>query len=103
MAIKLRPIPPSLKRSVPNETEEDVDSRINTNEKKWQYQLRLGLSFFAVIMTVAIVGIFVFHMITPESWRWLSPEDLKNIRDLAVTIIVGLVLSVVTTNFFKKK
>ncbi len=80
----------------------DQKAAIQANEEKWLYWVRLFFLILAVLITSSVVLIYLWHLCAPECLRWLKVADLTKIKDLATTIIVGLVLSISTTFFFKK-
>ena len=99
-----------LKRPLPDEQDKEVDrfladerAKMDFHEDRWLYWIRVILLFFVLLMTLAVLFTFVFHIIMPQEWRWLSIDESKYIRDLAVTIIAGLIMSIVTAYYFKKR
>ncbi|MDR3280137.1 MAG: hypothetical protein LBT23_06470 [Synergistaceae bacterium] len=73
------------------------------NEERWFYYVRVFFLLMSSICSAAIAIVFLFHITAPERFRWLNSNELERIRELALTIIVGLVMSGSTTYFFKKK
>jgi hypothetical protein len=72
-------------------------------EELWFYYVRVFFLLLSAICSATVVVIFLFHLTMPERFRWLDGNELERIRELALTIIVGLVMSGSTTYFFKKK
>jgi len=95
--------PPDLEYHRSDKPEKDLDQEIDNREKNWLSWIRIGLTVFVAVMTVAIIAIFLFHLIAPGAWRWLTPDDINTIKGLAITLVVGLVMSGVTAYFFKRK
>jgi len=92
--------------------QKEIDSDLHAEEKLkeleykeqwWLYRSRIFLLVFVIFMIMIVSGTFIFHLTAPDSWRWLSVEEEKHIRDMAVTTLSGLVMSAITTYFFKKE
>lgn len=77
--------------------------KMSFQEEKWFYWVRVSFLLMISILTFSTVFIYLLHLFLPTYWRWLSSEDIAQVRDLAITIIVGLTMSTTTTYFFKKK
>lgn len=43
-----------------------------------------------------IVFTYVWHLVVPESWRWLTAEEVDAIKDFALSIATGVSLSLAT-------
>lgn len=72
-------------------------------EAKWFYRVRVG---FLLTVSIACVGValcYLWHLVAPDDWRWLSEKNVGAIKDLALSIIVGLTMTLLTTYFFKRK
>jgi pilus assembly protein TadC len=102
--------PPELVDPLQNDAEEEVDrsleharARMSFNEDRWLYWVRVFFILVLSIMTIGVIFIFLWHLLTPQYWRWLDPAEVEGIKGLAVTIIVGLAMSAVTSIFFRKK
>jgi hypothetical protein len=72
-------------------------------EAIWLFWTRMFFLGLAAVCTAGIIVVYLLHLAISPRWRWLSPSDLTRIEGLAITIIVGLVMSGATTYFFKKK
>lgn len=77
--------------------------KMQYGEDKCFYIIRLVIVCIAVFLAFAIVIIYLIHLTCPMSWRWLCKSEVTQIKDLAISIIVGLTLSIATTYFFKMK
>jgi hypothetical protein len=71
------------------------------SEEKWFFKVRV--SFLVLASACSAISVFLFNILMPERWRWLSEGDLAKIKGLAITIIVGLIMSGATTYFFRRK
>lgn len=71
-------------------------------EEYWFYCVRVGFLILSAFLSLAVVAVYMWHVIGPESLRWLCESDLTRLKDLAITIIVGLLMSTTTTYFFKR-
>ena len=75
---------------------------LRKRERTVLHYIKLCLLFLSVLFTVAFVGAYLWHLIAPERWRWLSSTDLESLRGMAITIITGLILSQMTAYFYRK-
>jgi hypothetical protein len=80
-----------------------IDKPWDENEARMLRWIRYFFVGFGVIAFTFVVGIFLWHILATARWRWLSPSDLDRIVNLAVSIIVGLLISAMTTYFFTKR
>ena len=76
---------------------------LSFKEERWLYRTRIFFLGLASFCTALVIVIFLWHMVAVERWRWLSADEVSRIKELAVTIVVGLVMSGATTYFFKRK
>jgi hypothetical protein len=90
-------------------TSDSKDSAIDRqfNQKKresiWLYRIRIFFLLIASFCTASLIIVYLWHLVVSVRWRWLTPNDMARIEGLAVTIIVGLIMSGATTYFFKRK
>lgn len=68
-------------------------------DKRFQQELTLRhwvtlvLIAFLCICALALVGTYVANIVLPAGCRWLSPGDMSAIKDIVVSIVAGLVMS----------
>lgn len=48
---------------------------------------------FIALVGVLIVGTYVLNLIFPACWRWLTPEELDRLKDLAISILSGVAVN----------
>lgn len=78
-------------------------AKLSYHEDRWFFWVRVIFLLVASLGTLSVVLVYLWHLAGPLSARWLPDADIIKLKDLAITIIVGLVMSVTTTYFFKKK
>lgn len=71
-------------------------------EEVWFYWVRVIILVAAAFGTIGVVGVYMWHIVGPASCRWLCDTDLTKLKDLAITVVVGMLMSVATTYFFRK-
>ena len=76
--------------------------RRDFSEEIWFYWVRVGALWTTSILSLSVIGVYWWHLLAPEVWRWLSPENLDRIERMATTIIVGIV-GTLSASFFLKK
>jgi len=96
-----------LKTSIQNNTyNEDKDTidydKITFKEEKVKSNARCIVVYALVLLCIVVLVSFCLNLILPIDWRWLSLEDMENIRGVALTVIGGLAMSLGTTLFIKK-
>jgi ABC-type dipeptide/oligopeptide/nickel transport system permease subunit len=64
---------------------------------------RIFLAWSMVLLFVAALVVFGVHILGPKSWYWLGAEELGRAKDLALSIIVGLGVSGISSYFFIKR
>lgn len=73
--------------------------RLHFNEEKIYHYLRIAFIVVTIVSAIAIVGTYLLHLIVAERLRWLSAGDLANIKDMAVTITTGVIVSFGVSQF----
>lgn len=76
--------------------------RRDFSEEKWFYWVRVGALGTTSILSLSVIGVYWWHLLAPEAWRWLSSGNLDRIERMATTIIVGIV-GTLSASFFLKK
>ena len=94
-------IPDHLIREQKDARDENIDEKPWDNEARWLYNIRIFFLLFGATVSSAVVAVFLWHLLVPL--RWLSPAELDKISNFALSIIVGLLISGMTTYFFSKK
>ena len=77
-------------------------AELELGETNLRFSMRRKVAAFLTCCTGLILVVFVWHLITPASWRWLSPADLDKIQNIALTVFGGLVMSIGTLFYSKK-
>lgn len=92
----------------PQDTPSDDDDfnnqlkKLEFGENILKYSMRRKVAAFLTGCAGSILLVFTLHLIIPKEWRWLSPEDLQSIKDVALTVFGGLAMSIGTLFFSKK-
>lgn len=73
------------------------------SEENWLYWIRIGFMLLASCLSIVIIFTLFWHILVPREWRWLEENDIMLIKDIAITIIVGILLSLGTTYLIRKK
>lgn len=55
------------------------------------------------LLTSAIVVVYFLNLLLPQSWRWLSPDELSGLQSLVVSVLSGVATSVAVNYFYKSK
>lgn len=85
--------------------EQDVYNAMERDFRRENRRLRHCIFKWGVIIVSCLFScifiVYCIHLVLPEKWRWLSPEDLMQLKSLAVSICVG-VLASFTSGYFRK-
>lgn len=76
--------------------------KLERREKSAVYWERIVIIFVLVFLCLAILCVFVWHLIMPSSLRWLSEAEIETIKNISLSTFGGL-LGTVATNYFLKK
>jgi len=76
-------------------------AKMSFHEKRWFYGVRVGSLIFVCAATFVVVSIYVAHLVLPTGCRWLDAQDMSSLKDLSISITVGLLMSATTTYFFR--
>ena len=91
--------PPDIDETDAKSSDRDIDEFsakrkvLSYKEERWFYNVRIGFLIFTSAASLIVVGIYMWHLVAPCSWCWLSDAGLVRLKDLALTIIVGAVSS----------
>ena len=95
-------IPDDLREKQLETGEENIVDRPLSEERMLSYVRRYFVGLGVVIFTM-VVTVFFWNLLAPEKCRWLSQIEMDRISNLAVSIIVGLLISAMATYFFSKR
>ena len=95
-------IPDDLREKQRETDEENIVDRPLNEEKMLSYVRRYFVWFGVAIFTMVMI-VFFWNLLAPEKLRWLSSSEMDRISNLAVSIIVGLLISAMATYFFSKR
>ena len=63
---------------------------------------RLIILSSLVVLCLAILIVYVLHLILPASWRWLTEVEVDTIKNISLSAFGGLI-GTLATNYFLKK
>ena len=92
---------------VENETQspdsEDADRTAwLKDEDRAFHKVKLGVIYGIPAAAAAAIVVYLIHALGPECVRWLSPEDLKDLRSAAISIVAGVSTSLSVQYFYRK-
>lgn len=76
--------------------------KLKQREKRFFYFDRLIALNTIVILCLAIIVVFVLHLILPANYRWLTAEEIDTIKNISLSAVGGLIGTVATNHFMKK-
>lgn len=102
--IKDNPHLSQIKNSSENLDELDIKRKKRSfSEENWLYWIRIAFMIVATIISFAIIIVLFWNILAPEDWRWLQETDIATLKNIATTIIVGLIMSFATAYLFRRK
>lgn len=70
---------------------------VQIEHKKDEENKRHAIKIFALIffagIGVAMIFVYIYHLLMPDSLRWLTPDEVAAIKDLALSIMTGVSVS----------
>lgn len=58
--------------------------------------IKIGALVIFAAIGAGIVFTYVYHLVAPTPWRWLTAAEVEAIKDLALSIATGVSLSLAT-------
>lgn len=71
-------------------------------EEGWFYYVRIGAVCVCAVGAFAVALTFIWHLIAPEKYCWLTPDRIAHIESAASMIIVGVIGTLSASYFLKK-
>lgn len=63
----------------------------------WVIPIAISLAFLGF---VALLGVYVLHLIIPAKERWLTPDELQHIHSMIFSSVVGGAVAVFAKTYF---
>lgn len=93
-------------------SEFNFDKQLSAESKKtdltkietW-FWLVAKLVIFASILVASLsfLGVYAWHMIAPPDSRWLTDNELEHMRSFTLSVVSGVVATVVTNHYLNRK
>ena len=81
----------------------DAEKREHGRKQELKDILVLGIKFFFWLFLIVVVVMsltWVFHLLTPEGWHYLCPEQIDKIQTMLFSGITAAALSGVAKRYF---
>ncbi len=65
------------------------------------WAVRLFVRFVAMLLVIGI-GVWAFHILGKDSWRWLSPEDVAALQSLLFSGTIGTLAATIGHKVFRR-
>lgn len=82
--------------------DKDIKEKSRLHEWVSLHHVRLFAIYFCAGIGAVIALVYALHLILPESWRWLTPENLSELKGFSLSIISGVAVSI-AISFVKKE
>lgn len=87
--------------------DDDADASLY---KKWvidedsaAHKVKMGLIYGTPLIAVVIVLTYLHHVAGYPGLRWLTTDDLREIRSIAISVLSGVSSSLAVGYFFRQK
>lgn len=70
----------------------EENTSFKNKEDKHFHWVRIVFIWVASSVLIIVGLVMVWHLIAPDGYRWLTPEETINLKNMAVTGILGAVL-----------
>lgn len=64
---------------------------------------KTALLVLLTVSAIALLVSYVLNIVMPVSWRWLSPDDLSDIKDTVISLLSGLVMATALIYFLTRR
>ncbi|PPS23148.1 hypothetical protein [Brachyspira murdochii] len=79
------------------------EKRQSISEKKFIFWVKIVSIIVCSACLIAIFIVYIFHLIFPNNCRWLSENNLSEIKSIAVAVGSGVFSSLASSYFFNSK
>lgn len=83
-------------------TQAQLDRAQSIQQQKVIHIIKIALFTIVPFSLVMIMLVYFLHMVLPDTWRWLTKNELMELKDIAMPIIVGVVSTFICNYLFKK-
>lgn len=84
------------------EDPDTIRKRNKSEELNILFKIKRMVIYVVSIVLILIFVVYICHIIMPIKLRWLSAEEIEKIRSIAVSIIVGIMSSLISAYFFNR-
>lgn len=70
----------------PDEEGAILIKKLEQKEKRFVYSERLIILGSLVVLCLAILIVYVLHLILPASWRWLTEVEVDTIKNISLSL-----------------
>lgn len=89
---------------------EDLDTKAKNeekkqsiNEKKFIFWVKILGIIVCSLFLIAVFIAYMLHLILPENKRWLTTNDILEIKSIAIAVASGIFSSLASSYFFNSK
>ncbi|KLI44928.1 hypothetical protein R4K89_13715 [Brachyspira intermedia] len=79
------------------------EKRQTINEKRFIFWVKISAIIVCSLFLIAIFIAYMLHLILPEHKRWLTLNDISEIKSMAIAVGSGVFSSLATSYFFNSK
>lgn len=92
---------PDAMLETPGAAEDDPDEavlskkrrRMRFSEERALHWIKIVILVCAIIYALSVVGCYFCYLVLPTSCRWLTEAQIAEIKDVAITISAGVIVS----------
>lgn len=80
----------------------DVDAQHRRDDKIILHRIKKYCFYVGGIVAGLYVLVWLWHVLLPQSLRWLNPDEITNLQNISLYILTGILSALVGNYFFKK-
>lgn len=84
-------------------SDRDLLAQHRREESIMFYRIKKYASYLFAVLACAYVCIYLFNLLAPQWLRWLTAEDLSDMREVVVSILAGVLSSIVSGYFWHRR
>ena len=84
------------------EIQKDAEVREHGRNQRFREQfewLAIASLWVSAVAILLVGGVWFWHLLLPERWRWLKPDDVSHLQSI---VTAGLLVGVIGNHFRKR-
>ena len=82
---------------------EDKSTRMIKAESWYWFVVKIIIFISILVAALSFLGVYIWHMIAPPETRWLTDPELEHMRSFTLSVVSGVIATVVTNHYLNRK